>query len=149
MPNLRAAVACSIIAVSMLAGLGFGAGTAQAHHSFAMYDHNRTVTLLGTVTKFQWTNPHAYLELDVVDKAGAKTHYSIEMTSINMMRRIGWKSSMMKPGDKVQAVMTPLMDGRNGGLLLEVTLANGKLIKTGVPAEHTFKRTPEVVVGVQ
>jgi hypothetical protein len=121
---------------------------ASAHHSFAMYDHDRTVTLMGTVTKFQWTNPHAYLELDVADDQGGVTHYSIEMTSINMMRRIGWKSSLMKPGDKVAATMAALLDGRPGGLLLEVTLEDGELWKTGVPAEHTFKRTPEAVVGV-
>ena len=132
----------------MAIGMLLTATGASAHHSFAMYDHNRTVTLRGTVTKFQWTNPHAYLELNVADENGTVTHYSIEMTSINMMRRIGWKSNMMQPGDKVEAVMTPLLDGRDGGLLLEVTLANGELIKTGVPAEHTFKRTPEAVIGV-
>jgi hypothetical protein len=126
-----------------------GSQPAAAHHSFAMYDHDRTVTLMGTVTKFQWTNPHAYLEVDVVDKEGAVAHYSIEMTSINMMRRIGWKSSLIKPGDKVEATMAALLDGRPGGLLLDVTLPDGKVWKTGVPAEHTFTRTPDAVVGVQ
>jgi|GEM_PF-431814 len=138
-------------AVCVAACLLFGMGAsrpAAAHHSFAMYEHDRTVTLMGTVTKFQWTNPHAYLEVDVADEQGVVTHYSIEMTSINMMRRLGWKSSLIQPGDKVAATMAALLDGRPGGLLLEVTLPDGKLWKTGVPAEHTFKRTPEVVVGV-
>jgi hypothetical protein len=114
-----------------------------AHHSFAVYDHNRTLTLHGTVTKFQWTNPHAYLELDVPDAKGATKHWSLEMTSINMMQRTGWRSNMIKFGDKVTAVMAPLLDGQPGGLCLEVTLPDGKKMEPGVPLANTFKRTPE------
>src|SRR5215467_15455758 len=97
-----------------------------AHHSFAMYDHTRTLTLKGTVTKFQWTNPHAYLEIDVRDAKGAVKHYTLEGTSINMMQRIGWKSNMIKYGDQVKAVVAPLLSGDPAGLLLEVTLPNGE-----------------------
>ena len=61
----------------------------RAHHSFAMFDHTRTVTLKGSVTKFQWTNPHAYLDVDVAGSGAAK-HYTLEMTSINMLQRSGW-----------------------------------------------------------
>jgi hypothetical protein len=118
------------------------AGTLQAHHSFAVYDHNRTLTLKGTVTKFQWTNPHAYLEIDVKDAKGAVKHYSLEGTSINMMQRIGWRSNMIKFGDNVTAVMAPLLDGGPAGLLLEVTLPSGETKELGVPAANTFKRTP-------
>ena len=117
--------------------------SASAHHSFAMYDHTRTVTLKGAVTKFQWTNPHAYIELDVADAKGALTHYSIECTSINMMQRNGWRSNMIKAGDMVKAIIAPLNSGQPGGLLLEVTLPNGKTLEPGVPAANTFKRTPE------
>ncbi|HEX4997507.1 MAG TPA: DUF6152 family protein [Terriglobia bacterium] len=119
------------------------AGTALAHHSFAVYDHTRTLTLKGTVTKFQWTNPHAYLEMDVKDTAGAVKHYTLEGTSINMMQRIGWRSNMIKFGDKVTAIMAPLLDGGPAGLLLEVTLPSGETRELGVPAGNTFRRTPE------
>jgi len=91
------------------------AGAAMAHHSFAVYDHTKTLTLSGTVTKFQWTNPHAYIELDVPDAKGAVKHYSIECTSINMMQRNGWRSNMIKFGDKVKAVVSPLSSGEPGG----------------------------------
>ena len=129
--------------------LFFGvAAPAWAHHSFAMYDHSGTVTVNGTVTNFQWTNPHAYLELDVYDASGKSTHYSIEMTSINMMRRLGWKSSLIQSGDKVRATMAPLLSGKHGGLLIDVTLADGRVWETGVPAANTFVRTPAVVIGV-
>ena len=119
------------------------AAVAEAHHSFAMYDHSRTLTLKGTVTKFQWTNPHAYLEIDVRDAKGVVKHYTLEGTSINMMQRIGWRSNFIKAGDHVKAVVAPLLNGQSGGLLLEVTLPDGKKLETGVPAAGTFKRTPE------
>jgi len=80
--------------------------------------------------------------MDVPDGAGTK-HWSLEMTSINMMQRTGWRSNMMKFGDHVTAVMAPLLDGQPGGLLLEVTLADGKKMEPGVPLANTFKRTPE------
>ena len=118
------------------------AGAALAHHSFAMFDHTRTLTLKGEVTKFQWTNPHAILEIDAEGTAAGK-HFTLELPSINMMQRIGWRSSFIKAGDHVKAVVAPLLNGQPGGLLLEVTLADGKKLETGVPAPTTFKRTPE------
>jgi hypothetical protein len=114
-----------------------------AHHSFAMFDHGRSLTLRGTVAKFQWTNPHAYIELDVTGADGKVSHYTIECTSINMLQRQGWRSNMIKAGDKVTAVISPLLDGQPGGLLLEVTLPDGRVLDPGVPAAGTYKRTPE------
>jgi len=118
------------------------AAPAFAHHSFAMYDHTRTVTLKGEVTKFQWTNPHGYLEIDVKQKDGSTKHYSLEMTSINMMTRLGWRSNMIKAGDVVIATISPLLNGDPAGLLLDVTLPDGRKLEPGVPAIQTFKRTP-------
>ena len=125
----------------MLAVLGLAAPV-LAHHSFAMYDHTKTVTLKGEVTKFQWTNPHGYLEIDVKQKDGATKHYSLEMTSINMMTRLGWRSNMIKAGDKVVCTVSPLLNGEPAGLLLDVTLPDGRKLEPGVPAVNTFKRTP-------
>ena len=114
-----------------------------AHHSFAMFDHTRTLTLKGSVTKFQWTNPHAYLDIDVPESGGAVKHYTLEMTSINMLQRSGWRSNVVKAGDQVKAVMAPLLSGQPAGLLLEVTLGNGKKMELPIPAIGTYKRTPE------
>src|SRR5881628_140981 len=116
---------------------------ALAHHSFAVFDHTRTITVKGTVTKFQWTNPHAFIEVDVPAGDGAVKHFTIECTSINMMSRLGWKSSMIRAGDQVKAVVAPLLSGQPGGLLLEIILANGEKREPGVPGAATFKRTPE------
>ena len=119
------------------------AGTALAHHSFAVYDHTRTLNLKGTVTKWQWSNPHAYLDIDVRDSNGEVKHYTLEGTSINMLQRSGWRSNMIKAGDQVTAVAAPLLNGEPGGLLLELTLANGEKKELPVPAANTFKRSPE------
>ena len=119
------------------------AGTAMAHHSFAVYDHTRTLNLKGTVTKWQWSNPHAYLDIEVRDTNGAVKHYTLEGTSINMLQRTGWRSNMIKAGDQVSAVAAPLLNGEPGGLLLEITLPNGEKKELPVPAANTFKRTPE------
>jgi hypothetical protein len=115
--------------------------TAWAHHSFAVYDHTKTLTLKGSVTKWQWSNPHAYLDIDVKDATGAIKHYTLEGTSINMLQRTGWRSNMIKAGDQVTAIAAPLLNGEPGGLLLELTLANGEKKELPVPAANTFKRT--------
>jgi hypothetical protein len=126
----------------ILAVLTVAGAPVLAHHSFAMYDHSRTLTIKGEVTKFQWTNPHGYLELDVKQKDGSVKHFSCEMTSINMMTRLGWRSNMIKAGDQVVATVAPLLNGDPAGLLLDVVLPSGKKLEPGVPAVQTFKRTP-------
>jgi uncharacterized protein DUF6152 len=115
----------------------------MAHHSFAVFDHTRTLTIRGTVTKFQWTNPHGFLEVDIPQPDGTTKHFSIELTSINMMQRVGWRSNMIKAGDKVTAIVAPLLSGDPVGLGLEVTLADGTKRDLPVPAAGSFKRTPE------
>jgi hypothetical protein len=128
------------IAMAMLC-VAASAVPALAHHSFAMYDHTRTLTLKGEVSRFQWTNPHGYLEIDVKQKDGSIKHFSCEMTSINMMTRLGWRSNMIKAGDQVVATVAPLLNGDPAGLLLDVTLPDGRKLEPGVPAVSTFKRT--------
>jgi hypothetical protein len=103
-------------------------GSAVAHHSFAMFDRDKEVTLNGTVREFQWTNPHAFIEVEVAE-GGKVEKWSVEMNSPNNLTRQGWKSSMLKTGDKVSVTMNPLRDGKKGGLFVAITLADGKVIK--------------------
>ncbi|MDB5682868.1 MAG: hypothetical protein JWM38_269 [Sphingomonas bacterium] len=124
-----------------IAGL-LAAGPGLAHHSFAMFDHDRSVTLKGSVARYQWTNPHGYIMLDADDGHGVTKRYLIELTSINMLSRAGWNSRTIKSGDKVTAIMAPLRDGQAGGLLLEVQLPDGKTMVSPVPQAKTFRRTP-------
>jgi hypothetical protein len=129
---------------AVIAGLvALAVSGARAHHSFAVYDHTKTVMVKGTVTKFQWTNPHAFIELDVPGNGGAVTHYSIECTSINMMSRLGWRSNMIKAGDQVKATVAPLLNGQPGGLLLDIILPDGTRLEPGVPNIASFKRSAD------
>jgi hypothetical protein len=124
----------------VLGAAALAAAPALAHHSFAMFDKSRSITLIGTVTQFQWTNPHSYLDLDAENMGGK--HYTLELTSPNMMSRGGWTSRTIKPGDHVTAIVAPLRDGQPGGLLLELTLPSGKHMLPGVPNADLYKRTP-------
>jgi hypothetical protein len=119
------------------------AGMVVAHHSFAVFDHNQTVTVNGTVTKYQWTNPHGFIEMDYSAADGTTKHYTIELTSINMLARAGWTSRSVKAGDKAKAIVAPLLSGEPGGLLLEIMLSDGRVLTPPVPAIGSFKRTPE------
>jgi hypothetical protein len=102
---------------------------AAAHHSFAMFDQTKIVTLDGTVTEFQWTNPHAFIEID----AQGGRHWSIELNSPNNLKRQGWTRSALKPGDKISLRMSPLRNGKPGGLFLDLTKADGKVLDSGLP----------------
>ena len=131
------------VSLAMLAGaMLVAAPGALAHHSFAMFDNTRSITLHGKVAVFQWTNPHRYLEVDAEQPGGGTRHYTLEMTSINMMSRGGWTSRTVKSGDVVTAIVAPLRDGRPGGLLLELTLPNGRVMLPGVPNAQNYRRTP-------
>jgi hypothetical protein len=128
---------------SVLALLTVSTSPAWAHHSFAVFDHTRTLTIAGSVTKFQWTNPHGFLEVDVPDPAGGVKHFTIELTSINMMTRMGWRSTMIKAGDRIKATVAPLLSGQAAGLGLDILLPDGRKLEVPVPGANTFKRTPE------
>ena len=103
------------------------AAPAMAHHSFAMFDRAREITLAGTVHDVQWTNPHAWLEVDVPDGKGGAEKWDLELNSPNNLARQGWRSNLMKPGDKVTVVLNPLRSGEHGGLFLQAVLPDGKV----------------------
>ena len=113
---------------------------AVAHHSFAMFDHVNRVTLAGTVSRFQWTNPHVYIELDVPDGKGSARHYSIECASVNVLTRGGWKFTDVKKGDKVSLLVNPLKDGTAGGMLETATFADGRTLGDSNPPGGVFER---------
>jgi hypothetical protein len=101
---------------------------AAAHHSFAMFDQSQQVTLKGTVSEFQWTNPHAWIHLDVPNANGVKDSWQVELNSPNNLKRQGWKSTSVKPGDQVTLVLNPLKDGSRGGLFVSITLPDGTVL---------------------
>ena len=89
---------------------------AMAHHSFAMFDFERTVALKGVVKELQWTNPHVILWVETTPAAGqAPEIWSAELTSPGNLTRNGWTKRTLKPGDKVTVDISPLRDGGKGG----------------------------------
>ena len=110
------------------------AGNAGAHHSFAMYDNDHQIKVLGTVSDFQWQNPHVYIELQTMDAAGGAKHWTIECANPGILNRIGWKFNMIKVGDKLTVIVAPLRTGEPGALLKQVTLPDGRKFSNGAPA---------------
>jgi len=101
-----------------------------AHHSYAMFDATRTLTVTGTVAKFEWANPHVYVWVYVPNAktAGGFDLYAFENGSTNVLTRLGWSKSTLQANEKVSVEFAPLKDGRTGGHLLKVTHADGRTI---------------------
>jgi hypothetical protein len=106
-------------------------GTAFAHHSPIVFDRTRQVTITGTVTEFRWGNPHSWIHIDVADKDGKVGNWSIEMDPASHLAREGWRSSTLKPGDKISVVVFPLRNDEKGGQYISVTLPDGTKLGQG------------------
>jgi len=106
----------------LIAGTLAGALPALAHHSFAMFDFTKVITITGTVKEFQWTNPHVVLWVNVEGKDPKHPDvWWLEMTSPGNLTRTGWNRKALNAGDKVEVELNPLRDGKLGGALIKVT----------------------------
>lgn len=119
-------------------GLGL-ATSAYAHHSMNGFDRAKTITITGTVKQFKWANPHSWIELEVVNDKGVAELWNLEMTAPGILARAGWKSTMLKPGDKVVMGVHPMVNGDIGGQFVSVTFPDGLTMtergqQTGAPA---------------
>ena len=124
------AVARWVVAVSL------AAVPLAAHHSFgAEYDVNKPITLSGTVTKIEWTNPHTHFYLDVKGADGTVANWKLEGFPPVVLYRTGWKKDVsMKVGDVVTVTGWHARDGSNWGHSREVTFTDGKKLFFGPPA---------------
>ena len=116
-----------------LAATLLAANPALAHHSFAMFDLVREITVVGTIKEVQFTNPHVWLQVLVPDGKGGQTEWSIEAGAPGMLLRTGWKPTTLKPGDAVTVVTHPAKSGAPNGSLVRVTLPDGKTLGPGGP----------------
>jgi hypothetical protein len=115
-----------VVGVAALAALAVAlASPALAHHSAAMFDHDKKVTLQGTVKEFQYTNPHSWLQVMVPGPNGQQTEWGFEAEGPSTLLRAGIKAKSFMPGDKVTVVANPMKDGRPAGALITVTKADG------------------------
>jgi hypothetical protein len=120
----------------LAASAALSAGTASAHHSAAMFDAGKEITLTGTVKEFQWTSPHCWIQVLAADPArpdAAPVEWGVEMDNPLGLSRHGWKPSSLKAGDHVVVVAHPQRDGSRGAQVVSVT-KDGKPIGTGTPA---------------
>jgi hypothetical protein len=102
---------------------------ALAHHSFAMFDSDKTITVTGTVKQMEWTNPHAWLRVMLVNKeTGKPEQWGFEMGPPAQQIRRGWEPDSFKPGDSVTLDMHPLKDGSRGGQLVSAILPDGRKV---------------------
>jgi hypothetical protein len=109
----------------------FCAGTpVGAHHSYGSFETNR-ITLTGKVATFAWTSPHVIIEIDGAEENGGLRRWRVELGSPGVLSRTGWKSSDLKFGDRLIVVVNPLRSGEAGGLLVEATLADGRVLGNG------------------
>tara|TARA_B110000305_G_C19186392_1_gene514483 strand:- start:159 stop:584 length:426 start_codon:yes stop_codon:yes gene_type:complete len=98
---------------------------AFSHHSTASFDSEKVIDLEGVVKEFQWTNPHTWVQLNVVDEQGETVEWSIEGGSPGTLSRNGWNAKIFKPGDRVTIKVRPMLNGSPGGAFVGATLADG------------------------
>ena len=124
LPLSRSALVCMVLLSAVSA--------ASAHHSPAMFDMSRHVVLKGVVREFQWTNPHSYIQLLVRNDAGNETEWNLEMGAPNYLYNNGWRPGTLKSGDNVVVTIAPLKSAADGGLVVEVTMADGRKLGNAV-----------------
>lgn len=116
-------LALTLTAVLLLLSL---AAPVAAHHATASFDMAKSMTVKGTVTGFDWTNPHVYIYVDVKDDRGNVEKWSVEMASTGMLARAGWRRDTVKAGDEITIIGNRARDGRPFLHLSKVVFANGQ-----------------------
>ena len=104
--------------------------SATAHHSTAMYDMANPVTVKGTVKRFEWTNPHAFIFIDVKDEKGNVVEWEIELMSLNHLRSYGWVRDTVKSGDQISCTGGRAKSGAASMISAMIKLPDGREIKS-------------------
>ena len=128
-------VSTRILVAALAAAASLTASSARAHHSAAMFDATKEITLAGTVKEFQWTSPHCWIQILVPDPArpdAPPVEWGVEMDNPLGLSRHGWKPGSLKPGDRIVIVARPLRDGSNGAQVVSVTRADGTPVGTAL-----------------
>jgi hypothetical protein len=125
--GVPALAACGLVLASV--------APARAHHSFAPFDLTQEKTITGTVSRFEWTNPHSWIFVDVPNDKGGVDTWAIEGMSPNYLARRGWTRTTVKPGEKITIAVRPLRSGEHGGMFVRATLADGRVLTQTAPAK--------------
>lgn len=105
-----------------------GAGVAAAHHSAAVFDASTQKVLTGTVKKFDYTNPHTWVWIDVPNDQGGVDTWGVEGMSPNYLNRRGWTRTTLKPGDKLTITVRPMKSGEKAGMWLSAKRPSGEVL---------------------
>jgi Family of unknown function (DUF6152) len=114
--------------ILLAAAFAVTAAPAFAHHSAAMFDAEKEITLQGTVREFQYTNPHSWIQVMVPGQDGKSLEWSVETAAPIVLLRAGIKKNSIAPGEKVSVRVHPMKDGSAGGNLIALTKADGSVI---------------------
>jgi hypothetical protein len=115
------------------------AAPAFAHHSYAEFDIDHPATLDGTVKAFEWTNPHSWIHIVVLDANGQLDQWAIEMDPPTMLAGRGWKPKTIVPGDKVTVTFQPMKSGAHAGKYLSIKLPDGQVMTLGARTRDAAK----------
>ena len=133
---MKAIIRYLVLSAVLVGGFAAADVTVTAHHSFAPFDLTMEKTITGTVSRFEWTNPHSWIWVDVPNEKGGVDSWAVEGMSPNYLARRGWSKSTLKPGEKITISVRPLRNGQNGGMFVRATLADGRVLtQTGQPTD--------------
>ena len=121
-----------MVLFALAVGLILASSPAFAHHSTAEYDMTALTAVKGTVTQFEWSNPHAYIHIEAKDEKGNVVEWTAELASLGMLSRINWKRDTVKPGDEITIYGNHSKNGKNFMRLDKVTFANGQELSAHV-----------------
>ena len=132
---MRRTLAAALASWTVIAAVFLMLTPALAHHSFAPYEPTLQIKLSGVVTEFKWANPHVYIGMDAPDaKTGETKHWLVECASTSILNRAGWRFNLLKRGDKITVIASPLRNGESAALLKQLTLADGTKYGNGAAA---------------
>lgn len=118
----------SVLTALAALGLSLAPTTAGAHHSFAMFDNAKTITVVGTVEQFRWQMPHVWIHMELRQPDGEVVKWAGECHAPNIIARKGWNRETLKAGDRISVTMHPMRNGSSMGSVISIELANGKVL---------------------
>lgn len=126
-----------LVGLAAVVSLALCSGPVIAHHGVAGYDLTKTITLHGTVAKFDWSNPHVVVYVDAKNESGEMQHWTIEFASPVHMVRAGWSKNSMKAGDDIVIETHPSRNGAPVGITSTITF----ILKTVVNGQALPSRS--------
>jgi hypothetical protein len=124
------AIAIGITAVSL---------PVSAHHSYAMFDVEKKIAVEGTVKEFRWTNPHAWIRMEVMDAKGQPKEWAVEMGSLTILVQLGWNPKTLQAGDKIKISLHPMKSGLPGGDFMTLDDGGHNMVKNDGGAQERQK----------